>query len=295
MKKVFWLILFIILMIISFNIKQFKKEEFTTYYSLEDAQDLKTINIDAENVILRFQTNPFDEIALKRTTTKKQSEDIIYSSNYIDGELLILQSKVNEPKLSIKDEINIQIPQDSLIDNFNLKLNGGSVSLIDLNVKNMQIKSLNNLKLNIDNANFKNLQIVSKVLDSNIQNTIIKDKIKYDVTAGNIVNKNVNGNEEEINNKSKLKYKNLTSYFSETRFNDSNVLIQYEISRNKDYYFNDVKNKINDNFLDSEGTEYKYDSKTTSIDKYNIFVNNNRVERVILSEKQEKEDEVGEE
>ncbi|MFV0288865.1 MAG: hypothetical protein ACK5HR_05390 [Mycoplasmatales bacterium] len=288
-KKVLGIILYIILIIFLIKVDDFAPFEDVTYYSDIKVEDLKNINIDVANVEVDIVTSPFDEIAITRTTSNRKNREISYSSNYVDNTLTIKQYRKKNIDDKLKDKLSIQIPENNRIEKLNLTMNDGKVLLNGVTAKETSLKTNNSLNLIVENSNFNTLDINAINIQSSLKNTVIDEMLTYDIAGGSINDNNVTGGEEKITNTTKLEYFNESSFFEKTNFLGKNVEISFILSPSKNYYFTEVKNKLNKSYLDQTNTNYKYFKDEKSIKKYTINVNNNKIVNI---EEQEKKEEI---
>lgn len=282
MKKIISVILLVILSFMLIKVDYWKQYTDEVVYDLKENDEIKNIDISLENVNLNVITTPNSRIKLERETTKAGSEIVQYTSNYNDGDLIISKfTKKERKKNTYNDELYLEIPSGFHIKEVNLSLDNSTFSINNINTDTLNIDSKGTSKVQISNSEIKNADIKGDVLNMYNSSNLIKKEINYDIKSGSIENVNTIGIEENIKNKKSLSYINKTSFFENTRFLGKNVDLEFLLSQNKNYYFQNVNNPLQENFLKREGKSYKYNGDK-SVEKYNISVNGNNIKSMKL-------------
>ncbi len=257
--------------------KQYTSE---VIYEINEKETLKNINIDIQNVDLNIVSTKNSKIKIDRETTKQGEETVEYTSNLYSGDFVLSKfAKKGNKSNNYKDKIDIEIPEDYLLENVTFSLENSNVAINNVNVSNLEVKALGNSSFLISNSEIADASINGENLNSTISNSLIKNEINYKINTGSITNQNTTGLIENIDNKGNVTYNNITSFFDNTNFNSKNVSLNFVLSENKNYYFQEVNNALKNSFLSREGRSYKYKG-TESIERYNVSVNGNNIDSI---------------
>ncbi len=291
MKKIISIILFIFLVLGLLKVnywEQYKEEE---VYNIKSNESLKNINIDIQNVTLNIVSTKNNKIKIERATTKAGQETIEYTSNFYQGDFVLSKfAKKGDKKNNYKDVINIEIPENYLLENIKFNLENSSVLVNNVNVSNLELNSVGNSSFLISNSEIGKANINGDYLENTISNSLIKEEINYKVNTGIITNQNTTGLVENIENKGELIYNNETSFFDSSNFISKNVSLNYILSENKNYYFQEVNNALKNSFLSRDGRSYKYKG-TDTIERYNVLVNGNNIDSIKIDKIKVQEEE----
>ncbi len=280
MKKIISIVLLVALVFTLLKLDYWQQYNQEIVYEIKNGEELKNININIQNATLNIVSTKNNKIKIDRETTKAGQETIEYTSNFYSGEFVLSKfAKKGDKKNKYKDEINIEIPEDYLLDNVEFSLDNSNISINNINTSSISVNSIGNSSFLISNSEIGKANIKGDNLKSTSNNNLIKQEINYDINSGEITNQNTMGLVENIKNKNNLVYNNITSFFDNTNFMSKNVSLNYTLSENKNYYFQEVNNALKYSYLDREGRNYKYKG-ANSIERYNVSVNNNNIDSV---------------
>ncbi len=280
MKKIISIILFVFLILGLLKLDYWKQYNEEVIYEINENDTLENINIDIQNATLNIVSTKNSKIKIDRETTEEGQNIVEYTSNLYSGDFVLSKfSKKGNKKNNYKDTIDIEIPEDYLLDNVTFNLDNSDVSVNNLNVSNLEVNAIGNSSFLISNSEIANAKIDAENIDTTINNSLIKNEINYKIKSGSITNQNTTGLVENIENEGQLIYNNITSFFDNTVLKSKNVKLNFVLSENKNYYFQEVNNALKNSFLTREGRSYKYKG-TDSIERYNISVNGNNIDSI---------------
>ncbi len=291
MKKIISIILFLFLVLGLLKANYWEQYKEEVIYDINENESLDNISVDIQNATLNIVSTKNNKIKIDRTTTKAGEETVEYTSNLYSGDFVLSKfAKKGNKKNNYKDVIDIEIPEDYLLENIKFNLENSNVLVNNVNVSNLEVNSIGNSSFFISNSEIGKANINGEYLENTISNSLIKEEINYKINTGTITNQNTTGLVENIENKGNLIYNNETSFFDNTNFISKNVSLNYVLSENKNYYFQEVNNALKNSFLSREGRSYKYKG-TDSIERYNVAVNGNNIDSIKVDKLKVQEEE----
>ncbi len=291
MKKIISIILFLFLVLGLLKANYWEQYKEEVIYDINENESLDNISVDIQNATLNIVSTKNNKIKIDRTTTKAGQETVEYTSNLYSGDFVLSKfAKKGNKKNNYKDVIDIEIPEDYLLENIKFNLENSNVLVNNVNVSNLEVNSIGNSSFFISNSEIGKANINGEYLENTISNSLIKEEINYKINTGTITNQNTTGLVENIENKGNLIYNNETSFFDNTNFISKNVSLNYVLSENKNYYFQEVNNALKNSFLSREGRSYKYKG-TDSIERYNVAVNGNNIDSIKVDKLKVQEEE----
>lgn len=287
-KKILLPLIFLLSIIALIHFKELKQYNNEVYYEIKNIEKFTDIDVEIDNLILNIIPTSNSYIKISRDTRISRFNVIGYSSNYSNGKLKINKFIKGNLEDEAKDVLNVEIPINSNLKNLNIQSNNSEVNINQVTSKSFNIDASSYLKLSINNSIIDNALINSDEIHSNILNSNITENIEYNISGGEIKNKNVSGNKEEITNIKKLNYKNESSNFSVTNFNSSDVSLDFLLNGNAQYEFKNAINKEKKNKLktDENGTTFYYNDTSQDIKHYIINCNNNKITNINIEEKE---------
>ncbi len=291
MKKIISIILFLFLVLGLLKANYWEQYKEEVIYDINENESLDNISVDIQNATLNIVSTKNNKIKIDRTTTKAGEETVEYTSNLYSGDFVLSKfAKKGNKKNNYKDVIDIEIPEEYLLENISFNLENSNVLVNNVNVSNLEVNSIGNSSFFISNSEIGKANINGEYLENTISNSLIKEEINYKINTGTITNQNTTGLVENIENKGNLIYNNETSFFDNTNFISKNVSLNYVLSENKNYYFQEVNNALKNSFLSREGRSYKYKG-TDSIERYNVAVNGNNIDSIKVDKLKVQEEE----
>lgn len=290
MKKIILSLVLIIILTIIYVEKGTEIIESKENLLLGD-QQVEEIIIDADNVDLIISEGEIDEVQIKRKTTNTRFEQIEYSGSVNNGKVEISQYNKNgfDSKKDSKDLLEITIPLKSQLATFDINSKNSEININALTIEKLNINTKKTLKLDISKSKIDESTIISSIIDSEIDNTLLTDIISYNIDGGTIRESNTTGNLNQINNKEHIKYINENSFFLTTDFTSKvKSEINYAIDKNKNYQFNNVSSIPSNKILTENNQGYIY-SGSQDVGIATINLNENKLNEISYEEKSESE------
>lgn len=243
---------------------------------------ITNFEINVDNAIVNVKTTDANEVSVEFIQTNNSLKSHELYSVLEDGNFKIGQyNKIHKKSLfrGFKtDVINIFVPQDFVIDNFDYFVNTGSLNISAAEINNISIES-EDVGFKFSDLVFKNVNSKSNYIDGTINN-VFGDSVLIDATTGSVISSNSRLKSLTVHNLSHSTIELRDSIIVNTDIAGNTNQIYLTLSELKNYDIKTDKAIKNPSFSKST-SGYSYNGSVE--DETNIInLNSNKIKKIII-------------